>query len=112
MNEAAAELRFEQAARYKARLDALAKFEAKSVIVNPSLGNLDVFYIITDDTEAYCNFVRVAMGTMVAGRTMQLSVGAESDPATILGSAIRQMLPIVAGGKLNDQVIVPFVLPT
>lgn len=109
MNEAAAELRFEQAARYKARLDALAKFEAKSVIVNPTLGNLDVFYIITDDTEAYCNFVRVAMGTVVAGRTMQLSVGAESDPATILGSAIRQMLPIVAGGKLNDQVIVPFV---
>lgn len=109
MSVAATELRFEQAARYKARLDALAKYEAKSVIVNPTLGNLDVFYIIIDDVDAYCNFVRVAGGTVVAGRTMQLSVGAESDRSTILSQAIRQMVPIVAGGRLNRQVVVPWL---
>ncbi len=109
MNKAAEELRFEQAGRYKARLDALDKYEAKSVIVNPLLGNLDVFHIIVDEIDAYCNFVRVAGGTVVAGRTMQLSIGAESDRATILAQAIRQMLPIVAGGRLNRQVLVPWI---
>lgn len=108
MLQAASEMKFEQAARYKSRLDALDKYEAKSVIVSPTMGDVDVFYIMVEDTEAYCTFVRVARGMVVASRTMQLSVGAESRPNTILSSAIRQMLPIVAEGRLAREVIVPF----
>lgn len=100
-------LNFEKAATYKARLDALSKYEAKSVIVSPTLGDLDVFYILVDEIDAYCAFVRVVRGTVVASRTMLLSLGAESDRATILGAAIRQMIPEVAEGRLSREVIVP-----
>jgi excinuclease ABC subunit C len=40
---------------------------------------------------------------------MLLTLGAESERATILGSAIRQMVPEVAEGRLASEVIVPVV---
>ncbi len=107
MMAAADVLNFEKAATYKARLDALAKYEAKSVIVSPTLGDLDVFYLLVDEIDAYCSFVRVSRGTVVASRTMLLTLGAESERATILAAAIRQMVPEVAEGRLAKEVIVP-----
>ncbi len=109
MHSAAEVLNFEKATLYKSRLDALAKYEARSVIVSPTLGDVDVFYPLTEEIDAYCTFVRVSRGTVVASRTMYLTVGAESDRATILSYAIRQMVPAVAEGRLAKEVIVPFV---
>lgn len=109
MMAAAEVLNFEKAALYKTRLEALEKYEAKSVIVSPTLGDVDVFYILVDEIDAYCCFVRVSRGTVVASRTMLLTLGAESERATILTSAIRQMVPAVAEGRLAREVIVPVV---
>lgn len=109
MEAAASSLNFEKAALYKSRLDALAKYEARSVIVSPTLGDVDVFYILPEEIDAYCTFVRVSRGTVVASRTVHLTVGAESDAATILSYAIRQMMPEVAEGRLAREVIVPVV---
>ena len=109
MEAAASALNFEKAALYKSRLDALAKYEARSVIVSPTLGDVDVFYILTEEIDAYCAFVRVSRGTVVASRTVHLTVGAESEVATILSYAIRQMMPEVAEGRLAREVIVPVV---
>ncbi len=105
--EAAAEVfNFEKAATYKRRLEALAKYEARSVIVSPTLGDVDVFALVIDDLDAYCNFVRVARGTVVASRTALFTLGAESEKATILSQVIRQMAAEVAGGRLAREVIV------
>lgn len=109
MMAAAEVLNFEKAALYKSRLDALTKYEAKSVIVSPTLGDLDVFYLLVDEIDAYCCFVRVSRGTVVASRTMLLTLGAESQRERILSSAIRQMVPEVAEGRLASEVIVPVV---
>ncbi|MBQ5669850.1 MAG: excinuclease ABC subunit C [Tidjanibacter sp.] len=106
MQAAAEVLNFEKAAAYKRRLDALAKYEARSVIVSPTLGDLDVFALVVDDLDAYCNFVRVARGTVVASRTALFTLGAESEKSTILTQAIRQMIPEVADGRLAREVIV------
>lgn len=107
MQAASDVLNFEKAAFYKARLEALAKYEARSVIVSPTLGDVDVFSLVVDELEAYCNFVRVARGVVVASRTALLTLGAESEKATILTQAIRQMVPEVAEGRLAREVIVP-----
>lgn len=107
MMAASGVLNFEKAALYKARLDALSKYESRSVIVSPTLGDVDVFYIVVDELDAYCAFVRVSRGTVVASRTVYLTVGAESESAHILSSAIRQMVPEVAEGRLAREVIVP-----
>ncbi|MDY3979256.1 MAG: excinuclease ABC subunit UvrC [Tidjanibacter sp.] len=107
MRAAAESLNFEQAAYYKLRLDALADYSAKSVIVSDRLGNLDVFSLLVDEQDAYCNFVRVSNGTITASSTVTLSIGAESDPHTILSHAIRRIAEGFDGG-LAREVIVPF----
>lgn len=110
MKAAASALNFEKASLYKTRLEALEKYEAKSVIVSPTLGDIDVFYILVEEIDAYCTFVRVSRGTVIASRTVHLTVGAESESATILSYAIRQMVPEVAEGRLAKEVVVS-VLP-
>lgn len=108
MNEAAAELRFEAAARYKARLAALENYSSKSVIVNSSLFTLDVFSLIIDDDAAYCNFVRIVNGAVTGTFTSQLSLGVENDPQQVLTQAIQQISERIAG-RLAREVVVPFL---
>ncbi len=91
MRAAAAELRFEAAAAYKHRLDLLENYSSRSVIVSPSLGDLDVFALILDDDSAWCNFARIVRGNIVNSFTVQLTLGAEEDPRAILSTAIMQI---------------------
>lgn len=111
MYRAAEELKFETAARYKARLAALENYSSKSVIVNSSLFTLDVFSLLMDDDAAYCNFVRIVSGAVTGTFTSQLSLGAASDPRDILTQAIRQISERIAG-RLAREVIVPFLPET
>lgn len=108
MQEAAADLRFEQAAVFKHRLDLLERYSSKSVVVSSSLSNLDVFVLIVDEDVAFCNFVRIAKGNVVNSFTVQLSLGAEDDPCQILTTAISRISEDIAG-QLNKEVVVPFL---
>ena len=108
MTEAAAELRFEAAARYKSRLAALENYSSKSVIVNSSLFTLDVFSLLIDDDAAYCNFVRIVNGAVTGTFTSQLSLGVESEPRQVLTQAIQQISEHIAG-RLAREVVVPFL---
>ena len=108
MTEAAAELRFEAAARYKARLAALENYSSKSVIVNSSLFTLDVFSLLIDDDAAYCNFVRIVNGAVTGTFTSQFSLGVESEPRQVLTQAIQQISEHMAG-RLAREVVVPFL---
>ena len=108
MKEASAKLRFEEAAVFKHRLDLLENYSSRSVVVSPSLGDLDVFALVLDDDAAYCNFARIAGGNIVNSFTVQIALGAEEDPRTILTAAIEQIRDGLAG-PLNREIIVPFM---
>lgn len=109
MKEAAAELKFETAAGFKQRLDLLENYSARSVIVSPSLGNVDVFALVMDDDEAaYCNFARIVGGSVVNSFTVQLALGAENDPKTILTTVIQELRDGLAG-PLARETVVPFL---
>ena len=108
MRVAAEGLKFEVAARYKSRLAVLENYVSKSVIVSAILGNVDVFSLLVDEDEAYCNFVRVEGGSVTGTFTSRLSVGAESDQAKILAEAISLISERIEGG-LAREVIVPFL---
>ena len=77
---AAAEMRFEEAAVYKKRIEALAAYQSKSVVVSNTLTNLDVFSLVVDDDAAYCNFMRIADGAVVNSFTVELKPGLEDRP--------------------------------
>ena len=112
MERAAAALRFEQAQRYKQRLDALDNYAGRSVIVSAKIGDVDIFSLLVDDDVAFCNFVRIRHGSIVGVTTLRLSTGVESSEADMLTLAIQHAIETLTDGKLAREVIVPFLPST
>lgn len=112
MSRAAGELKFEQAQRYKQRLDALDHYAGKSVIVSARIVDVDVFSLLPDDDVAYCNFVRIRHGSVVGVSTVRLSTGVGGDERDMLTLAIQHVVEHIAGGELAREVIVPFLPST
>lgn len=112
MTRAAEELQFEQAARYKQRLDALDNYASRSVIVSSKITDTDIFSLLVDDDVAFCNMVRIRHGSIVGVTTVRLSTGVEASEADMLTLAIQHLVEEVGGGALAREVIVPFLPST
>lgn len=108
MQRAADELRFEAAQRFKARLDALEKYRSRSVIVSANIVDTDVFSLLADGDEAFCNFIRVRGGSIVAIHTARISAGIEEDERSMLTLGMQHVADNIAG-ELSGEVIVPFL---
>ncbi len=109
MNQAAQELKFEVAQRYKQRLVALENYASRSVIVSSKLRDIDVFSLLMDDDIAYCNFVRIRHGSIIGVRTVRLTPGVEADEASMLTLAIQYIIENAGRGEIAREVIVPLL---
>jgi len=109
MEEASGALDFEQAQKYKEQWDALTRYQAKSVIVNPKLSNLDVFSLVTDaeSSMAFGNFMRVAGGAVIQSLNSKYKLQIEEDPAALLSLFMADMNEKLNG--LSDVLLVPFL---
>jgi len=56
----AGEMEFEEAQKIKETIDLLANYQAKSTVVNPSITNVDVFSIVSDESYSYVNFFKIS----------------------------------------------------
>ena len=65
MQECALEMNFEGAQEYKERVDVLKRFQAKSTIVSPSMGDVDVFNIYSNEHYSFINYLKVIQGAIV-----------------------------------------------
>ena len=93
MQQLAEQLRFEQANEVKRRYKLIERYRAKSVIVNATIHNIDVFGLIRDDDAAFVNYMHIRRGTVVQALTLEYRLAA-GDPATdgdILARAIAEM---------------------
>lgn len=109
MEEASGALDFEQAQKYKEQWEALTRYQAKSVIVNPKLSNLDVFSLVTDAeaSMAFGNFMRVAGGAVIQSLNSKYKLQIEEDPAALLSLFMADMNEKLNG--LSDVLLVPFL---
>ena len=105
MMSAAKEYRFERALRFKSRLEALDRYSGHSVIVSAKIGNVDCFSLLVDGDEAYCNFLRIRNGSVVAVHTSTLSAGIDSDEPSLMTLGIQHTIENIAG-NLSDEVLV------
>lgn len=105
MTTAAEQLKFEVAQRFKGRLEALEKYRAKSVIVSANIADTDVFSLYTEGEEAYCNFLRIKSGSIVAVQTISLKAGIESDEQEIITLCISHIVDNIAE-DLQKEVLV------
>ena len=108
MQAAAAELKFELAQRFKQRLDALENYQSRSVIVSAKIVDCDIFSLLEDDDVAYCNFIRLRRGSIVALHTVRLTTGVDATAEEMLSTAIQYIVGNISH-DLSREVIVPFI---
>ena len=111
MLQAAAELKFEAAQRFKQRLMALENYQSRSVIVSAKIMDCDIFSLLEDDDVAYCNFIRLRHGSIVALHTVRLTTGIDASREEMLTSAIQYIVENISH-DLSREVIVPFMPST
>ena len=106
MKEAAENLEYEQAQVYKEKMQSLEKHYSKSVIMNAAVGDVDVFSLIIDGTEAFGNFLRIKGGAVVQSLNLGFKLMIEEEQEAVLGTFIAEIQSKF--GELSKEVIVPF----
>lgn len=105
MTEAATQLRFEAAHRFKSRLEALEKYRAGSVIVSATILDADIFSLYTEGEECYCNFLRVKSGSVVAVQTLPLMRGIEDDERQMITLGIQHIVENITGDLQREAIV-------
>ncbi|WP_410877980.1 excinuclease ABC subunit UvrC [Myroides sp. DW712] len=106
MLELAADMRFEEAQQIKEKIELLENYQAKSTIVNPKIGHVDVFSIISDETNAFVNFLQVSYGAIIRSHNLELKKKLEETDEVLLELAIVEIRSRF--DLLTKEVLVPF----
>ena len=88
MSRSSSLLKFELAAEYKAKLQLLETFQSKSLIVNPSITDIDIVTILSGEDISYVNFMKVEMGTIRASETVLIKSRLKETTDEILAYAV------------------------
>ena len=90
----AEQLKFEEAEVVKRKYRLIENYRARSVIVNPSIHNMDVFAILRDESAAYVNYMHLRNGSIVQSLTVEYRFqdrDSDESDAEILSTAIRDI---------------------
>ena len=91
MTQAAQELQYELAHQYKQKLDRLDAFQAKSTIVNPSLSNIDVFGIASNEKLAFISYLKVMNGSIILTQSIEVHKKLDEPDEEVLAAMVMQM---------------------
>ncbi|MGB0887563.1 MAG: excinuclease ABC subunit UvrC [Vicingaceae bacterium] len=99
-------LQFEKAQLLKEKITTLEKYQSKSVVVSPTINDVDVFSIVTDEKYGYINYLKVINGAIIQGHTIELKKKLEETDDALLQIGIAELrLRFESNSK---EVIVPF----
>lgn len=107
MMEYASKQEFENAQLMKEKIQSLENYQSKSTVVNPKIGNIDVFSIISDDKNAYVNFLKIIDGAIVQTYTQEVKKNLDETDDEILSFAMTEILERLQSTSL--EVLVPFL---
>ena len=108
MMDLAAEQRFEEAQELKVRYDLLTKFQAKSEVVSNTIGNIDVFNILSDEKKGIINYLHIVNGATTIAYTFEIEKKIEEADEDLLRFGIMEM-----GRRFGvefKEIVVPFDL--
>ena len=94
MIAASNKLSFEEAQRFKEKIDLVERFQTKSTIVNPKLPSLNVLTINEDGNAAYINYMHVHNGAVVTSRTLEIKRS--------LDESAEEILPVILFDLIKD----------
>ena len=91
MQQAAENLEFEEAQKYKEKLSLLTKYQAKSIVVNTHIGDTDVFTIVSDDQIAFINYLKANKGSIILTKTIEVKKKLDESDEDILALMIVEL---------------------
>ena len=100
------EMEFEEAQKIKEKIDILANYQAKSTVVNPSITNVDVFSIISDESYSYVNFFKIINGAIIQSHTVEIKKKLDETDKELLELAIIEIRQRF--NSQSSEVYVPF----
>ena len=106
MQEAAANMEFEQAQLYKEKMLSLEQHYSKSVIMSSIVGDVDVFSLVIDGPEAFGNFMRIRGGAVVQSLNLGFKLMIEETQESVLAMFIGEIQ--AKFGTLSREIVVPF----
>lgn len=107
MKTLASELKFEEAQKVKEKLEILTKYRSKSVVVNTSVNNVDVFGCSIDEGSMYVSYMKVVSGAIVQSWSVELKIRMEEEKEALLSTAVTEIRQRVSSD--SPEVIVPFM---
>jgi excinuclease ABC subunit C len=106
MHSHAERLEFEAAEDYRQKIERLESYHSKSIVVNPDIGDVDIYGLVSDPNSTYVNYMRVIDGAVVHGITIELKRRLEETDVEMLQLAIAELR--TRYHSLAPEAIVPF----
>lgn len=91
MEASANMMNFEEAQKWKMKLEFLEKYQAKSTVVTPSIKEADVFTIQSDEKFAYINYLKIANGAIIHTHTLDVKKQLNEEDNEILSLMILEL---------------------
>ena len=88
MGKASTIWKYEEAGKYKQKLDVLTNYQSRSTVVNPRINDVDVYNIAQNDRYAYVNYLRIARGIIIQSRNMELKKKMNESTELLLETAL------------------------
>lgn len=107
MMQYAANQEFEKAHIVKEKIASLEHYQSKSMVVNPKIGNVEVFSILSDEKNAYVNFLKVIDGAIVQTYTQEIKKNLDETDSEILLIAMTEIRTKIE--STTSEIILPFL---
>ena len=91
MHAHAEKLEFEEAEEVRDQLEQLEKYQARSTVVNPDIGDVDVYGLARNTFSTFVNYLRVIDGAVVQGITIELKRKLDEPDDEVLQLAIAEL---------------------
>ncbi len=104
MEKLSSELRFEEAQVLKEQYDLIRRYQAKSVIVSQTIGDVDVFGVHDEDDEAFINYMHIRHGAVVKSVTLEYRRRLDETVPQLLAYAMAEISETL--GVVYDEVVV------
>jgi excinuclease ABC subunit C len=91
MRDHASKHQFEKAHEIKENIALLEQYRSKSVVVSPTIHNVDVFTIIDRDKSAFVNFLHISNGSIIQTHTAELRKKLDEPLEELLSIAINDI---------------------
>ena len=91
MHHYAENLEFELAHKMKEKMKLLENYHSKSTVVHPSITQVDVYSIVSDESYAYVNFFNIVNGAIIRSHTTEIKKKLDESDEEILEEAIIEL---------------------